>query len=112
ETIDKIARRMRKHKTRLLKRHRPKADESIKYFNESSYKADFLDNLPEEVEEEPEPFYVHKEQFRLRKLYKEEAIMELDLTERPFVVFDNARRGVTSIVWRKEGGDYGMVDVS
>ncbi|MDB4321935.1 ribosome-associated translation inhibitor RaiA, partial [Akkermansiaceae bacterium] len=25
ETIDKIARRMRKHKTRLLKRHRPKA---------------------------------------------------------------------------------------
>ena len=112
ETIDKIARRMRKHKTRLMKRHRPKPDETIKYFDERSYKADFLDNLPEEIIEEPEPLYVHKEQFRLRKLFKEEAIMELDLTERPFVVFDNARRGVTSIVWRKGDGDYGMVDVS
>ena len=37
--------------------------------------------------------------------------MELDLTERPFVVFKNARRKVTSIVWRKPDGDYGIVDL-
>ncbi|MDA8975246.1 ribosome-associated translation inhibitor RaiA [Akkermansiaceae bacterium] len=112
ETIGKIARRMRKHKTRLLKRNHSRNQESIRYLDESHYKADFLDNLPEEVTDEPEPFFVHKEQFRLRKLFKEEAIMELDLTERPFVVFENARRGVTSIVWSKPDGDYGMVDVS
>lgn len=112
ETIGKIARRMRKHKTRLLKRNHSRKQESIRYLDENHYKADFLDNLPEEVNEEPEPFFVHKEQYRLRKLFKEEAIMELDLTDKPFVVFDNARRGVTSIVWRKNDGDYGMVDVS
>lgn len=38
--------------------------------------------------------------------------MELDLTDRPFVVFDNARRDVTSIVWRQPNGDYGMVDIA
>ena len=47
----------------------------------------------------------------MRRLYKEEAVLELDLTERPFVVFANARRDVTSIVWRKPDGDYGMVDI-
>ncbi|MCH1510648.1 MAG: ribosome-associated translation inhibitor RaiA [Akkermansiaceae bacterium] len=111
-TIAKIARRMRKHKTRLLKSHRPKREETIKYLDEKNYKHDFLDKLPEDVQEEPEPFFVHKESFRLRKLLKEDAIMELDLTERPFVVFDNARRDVTSIVWRKPDGDYGMVDIA
>ena len=62
--------------------------------------------------EEPEPFFVRKELFRLRKLSKKDAIMELDLTDRPFVVFDNARRDVTYMVWRKSDGDYGMVDIT
>jgi len=113
-TIDKIARRMRKHKTRLLKRRTPRQEESIRYLDERSYRADFLDNLPDEVneEEEPEPFFVHKESVSLRRLFKEEAIVELDLTERPFVVFENARRNVTSVVWRKPDGEYGMFDIS
>ena len=112
-TIDKITRRMRKHKTRLLKRRTPRQEESIRYLDERNYRADFLDNLPDEVNEteEPEPFFVLKESFSLRRLFKEEAVMELDLTERPFVVFKNARRDVTSIVWRKPDGDYGMVDI-
>jgi putative sigma-54 modulation protein len=112
-TIDKITRRMRKHKTRLLKKRTPRKDESIRYLDERNYRADFLDTLPDEVneEQEPEPFFVHKESFSLRKLYKEEAVLELDLTERPFVVFANARRNVTSIVWRKRDGEYGMVDI-
>ena len=62
--------------------------------------------------EQPEPLFVHKQPFCLRKLSKEDAIMELDLTDRPFVVFDNARRDATSIVWRKPDGDYGMVDIA
>ena len=111
-TIDKIARRMRKHKTRLLKKRTPRGEESIRYLDESNYQADFLDTLPEEVTEEPEPFYVHKESISLRRLFKEEAVMELDLTERPFVIFENARRNVISVVWRKRDGDFGMVDIT
>ncbi len=110
-TIDKICRRMRKHKTRLLKRHRPKPDDTIKHLDESNFRADYLDTLPEDVTEDVAPFFVHKEAFRLRRLFKEEAIVDLDLTERPFVVFKNARRDVISIVWRKPDGEYGMVDV-
>ncbi len=112
-TIDKIARRMRKHKTRLLKRRTPRKEESITYLDEKSYRADFLDDLPDEVNEaeEPMPFFVHKESVSMRRLFKEEAVIELDLTEKPFVVFKNARRDVISIVWRKRDGEYGMIDI-
>lgn len=111
-TIDKIARRMRKQKTRLLKRRTRNHGESIRYLDEKFFRADYLDTLPEETPvDEPEPFFVHKESISLRKLLKEEAIQELELTERPFVIFDNARRDVISIVWRKRDGDYGMLDL-
>jgi len=103
---------MRKHKTRLLKRHRPRPEDTIKHLDERSYRADFLDSLPEEINEDPEPFFVHKEAVSLRRLFKEEAVTDLELTERPFVVFENARRNVISIVWRKPDGEYGMVDVT
>lgn len=116
ETIDKIARRMRKYKTRLLKKHRPKPEDTIKHLDENVYAPDFLDThvLSEEEEEgpEPEPTTIHRESFRLRTLYKEEAIMELELTDRPFVLYKNARRGVIQIVYkRKEDGEYSIVEL-
>ena len=114
-TIDKIARRMRKQKTRLLKKHRPKPEETIKHLDESIYAPDFLEThiiVEEEEGPEPEPVTIHRESFRLRTLYKEEAIMELELTDRPFVFYKNARRGVYQIVYRrKEDGEYSIVEL-
>jgi putative sigma-54 modulation protein len=113
ETIDKIARRMRKHKTRLLKKHRPRPEDTIKHLDEKIFGSDFLDNLPEEHQEnDPEPLLIHREAMRVRSLYKEEAIMELELTERPFVLYKNARRGVMQIVYRRQDdGEYSIVEL-
>ncbi|MDE0827242.1 MAG: ribosome-associated translation inhibitor RaiA [Akkermansiaceae bacterium] len=115
ETIDKIARRMRKHKTRLLKKHRPRPEDTIKHLDEKVFSADFLDNLSDPVEgevgEDPEPVIVHRENYRLRSLYKEEAIMELELSDRPFVFYKNARRGVLQIVYRRQDGEYSVVEL-
>ena len=113
ETIDKITRRMRKHKTRLLKKHRPRPEDTIKHLDEKVFASDFLDTLPEEEPAaDPEPLLIHREGFKLRKLFKEEAIMELELTDRPFVLYRNARRDVLQIVYRrKEDGEYSIVEL-
>jgi putative sigma-54 modulation protein len=115
ETIDKIARRMRKHKTRLLKKHRPRPEDTIKHLDEQVFSSDFLDNLDDPVEgevgEDPEPLIIHRENYRLRTLYKEEAIMELELSDRPFVFYKNARRGVLQIVYRRQDGEYSVVEL-
>ncbi|BDS06370.1 ribosomal subunit interface protein [Oceaniferula spumae] len=112
ETISKIARRMRKHKTRLLKKHRPKPEDTIKHLDEKVYAANFLDDLndEEESEHDPEPMIIHRESYRLRTMLKEDAIMALELSDKPFIVYNNERRNVTQILYRRSDGDYAIIE--
>ena len=107
ETISKIARRMRKYKTRLLKTHRPRANESIKFISEQVYSPDIPDT-PEDSE--VEPVIVHHENYRIRSLYQDEAIMEMELSDRSFIVFLHAKTNKLSILFRRSDGDYGMIE--
>jgi len=78
ETISKITRRMRKQKTRLLKKQRAnRGQDTIRHLDEKVYAADFLDNLndDEESEIDPEPMIIHRESYRVRTMIKEDAIM-------------------------------------
>jgi putative sigma-54 modulation protein len=110
ETIDKIARRMRKHKTRLLKKKRPHRNDSIRHLDERYFRDEIIDH-PEEAEHDPEPFLVHPEKYRLKTMYKEDAVMELELSERPFVLYKSARRGCLTIIYRRKDGEYGAIDI-
>ena len=110
ETIDKIARRMRKHKTRLMKKKRPHRNDSIRTLDERFFREDIIDH-PEESEADPEPFIVHPDNYRLRTMYKEDAVMELELSDRPFVLYKSARRGCLTILYRRKDGDYAALDV-
>ena len=108
ETIDKIARRMRKQKTRLLKKRRPHRNESIRYIDESYYDESAMDH-PEESEHDPEPFIVHTDNYRIRTMYKEDAVMELELTDRPFVLYKSARKDCLTILYRRKDGEYSAI---
>ncbi len=109
ETISKIARRMRKYKTRLLKSHRPRRNETIKHLPEQVFSPD-IPEVVEEEEKEPEPVIVHQENYRVRPLFKDEAIMEMELSERSFIVFKNAKNDTLSILYRRQDGDYGLIE--
>lgn len=113
ETISKIARRMRKHKTRLLKKQRAnRGQDTIRHLDEKVFAANILDSIPEEEEPEtdPEPMIIHRESYRLRTLLKEEAIMELELSDKPFIAYTNERRGVLQILYRRKDGDYSIIE--
>lgn len=108
ETIAKVARRMRKFKTRLLKTHHRPRHGSIKHIQETVYTGESL--LATE-HEEIEPIIIHQENFRLKPLYPDEAIMDLEMSERPFVVFNNAKNnGRLAILFRRKDGEYGMIE--
>jgi len=108
ETISKIARRMRKYKTRLLsKKHRPRHNESIRHIEEQVFSKGVLDN---EEEGEVEPVVVHDENYRIRPLFPDEAIMNLELSEHDFVAFQNAENGKLGILFRRKDGDYGLIE--
>ncbi len=111
ETIGKIARRMRKRKTRLLKKHRPRKGE-VSRLAEAVFAIDALDGLDEDPddEEELEPVIVHKENYRIRPLFHDEAMVDMELSDRDFLVFKNAESGVLSILFRRKDGDYGLIE--
>jgi putative sigma-54 modulation protein len=110
ETISKIARRMRKHKTRLLKRNKVRPEQSIKHLDESVFAANILDTHLDESDVDPEPMIIHRESQTLKTLKREEAILELELTDRPFLVFNNERRDVMQIIYRRSDGDYAIIE--
>lgn len=109
-TIDKVDRRMRKHKTRLMKKNRPHRNDSIRYLDVRLFNESVLDHGQEETHD-PEPFLVHPEKYNLKTMYKEDAVMELELTDRPFVLYKSARRGCMTIVYRRKDGEYGSIDI-
>lgn len=105
ETLSKIARRMRKYKTRMLKSHRPRKQD-IRHLEERV----FSPEIPEDLDEEVKPVIVHKDNYRIRPLFEEEAIMEMELSERSFIIFHNAASERLSVLYRRKDGDYGMIE--
>ena len=44
-------------------------------------------------------------------MYKEDAIMELEISGKPFVLYRNARRNVLQIVYRLHPGEYSIIEL-
>ena len=84
--------------------------ETIRKLDETVYDDSVLD-YPGDSPEDPEPLLIHRESYNLKKLYKEEAIMELELSDKPFVLYRNARRDVLQIVYRRPDGDYSIIEL-
>lgn len=112
ETVTKIMRRMRKHKTRLMKHYRPHRSESIRKLDETVYQEDVLDQEVDiDAPEDPKPVRITREGYDLRTMYKEDAIMELEISGKPFVLYRNARRNVLQIVYRLSPGEYSIIEL-
>lgn len=110
ETIGKIARRMRKNKTRIMKKYRPHHQETIRGLDEKIFSEDILDGEANE-QDDPEPMFIHREGYKVRTMYKEEAMMDLELSEKPFILYRNARRNVLQIVFKRSDGDYCIIEL-
>ena len=112
ETVTKIMRRMRKHKTRLMKHFRPHRSQSIRKLEEKVYEEDVLDqDVDIDAPEDPKPVRITREGYELKTMYKEDAIMELEISGKPFVLYRNARRNVLQIVYRLHEGEYSIIEL-
>jgi putative sigma-54 modulation protein len=113
-TVSKIARQMRKFKTRMLQNHRPRKGK-MRHLDEAVFASRIAhdDHADEEAPEEPdahEPVIVHQENIRIRPLFKDEAIMDLELSDRPFLIYHNADTDKLTVLYRRKDGDYGAIE--
>ena len=103
-TVDKLERQLRKLKTRLIRRWHASGDEAVL--------ADAgIDAAEAEAEQDDAPPKIVKsKKFHIDSMTPDEAVLELELVNHDFYFFHNSETARAAIVYRRENGDYGLID--
>ena len=98
--VDKLERQLKRYKEKL-KRHKPLRNRERRGLQETVYAYESF--------EEETPRVIQTEHYTTHPLTVDEAVMEMDLTDRPFLVFTDVDEKV-KVVYRREDGNYGLID--
>ena len=99
---DKLERQIRKHKTKVNRKHREKGNLNELF---GSY-----ESAPNIEEEEHELEIVRQKRFNLKPMDSEEAILQMDLLGHNFFVYTDAETNNTNIVYKRKDGKYGLIE--
>ncbi|AYV67867.1 sigma 54 modulation protein/30S ribosomal protein S30EA [Niallia circulans] len=99
---DKLERQIRKHKTKVNRKHREKGNLNELF---GSY-----ESTPNVEEEEQELEIVRQKRFNLKPMDSEEAILQMDLLGHNFFVYTDAETNNTNIVYKRKDGKYGLIE--
>jgi putative sigma-54 modulation protein len=103
--IAKIAQQMRKYKTKILRNHRPRG-QSIRHIEEQ-----VLELGPAfHNEEEGQPDVIKTERYPVKPMFVDEAVLQLEMSSRQFVVFQNAKSEKVNILYRRKDGGLGLIE--
>ncbi len=108
QAADKIEKRLRRYK-RKLKDHHGQNGNGRDVFEAASY----VLASPEDDEEVPvdfNPLIIAETSARVKTMTVGMAVMEMDLTEAPVVMFKNAANGGVNVVYRRPDGNIGWID--
>ena len=94
---DKLERQIRKNKTRLKKKN---------VQNIIDFKIDF----EVEKEDENKSKIVKRKNIEMKPMSEEEAILQLELLGHSFFVFKNVKTDEIDILYRRNDGDYGIIE--
>lgn len=103
-TIDALVRQIRKHKTRLLK-HRNSGSIRFENFNESFDKEYNIDKTLDDEEIN----IVRTKEVKMKPMSSEEAVMQMELLNHDFYVFQDTEDMEIRIVYRRKNGNYGLI---
>jgi putative sigma-54 modulation protein len=101
----KIAQQMRKYKTKILRNHRPR-QQSIRHIEEQVLE---LSRAFHETEE-AEPEVIKTERYPVKPMFIDEAVLQIEMSNRQFVVFLNAKTEKVNILYRRKGDGFGLIE--
>ena len=116
QVISKIARQMRKYKTRLLRQQRPRGQQSIRFLEEQVFDPEAFAVFDEAAvtaqgyTEPPEPDILQTEKYPAKSMYVDEAVLQLEMAKgQQFFVFHNAKTDTLNVLYRRKKGDFGLI---
>ncbi len=102
----KVARQMRKYKTKILRSHRPRKDNHVQHFDETVLS---VGEAFEQIEES-EPLVIQTERYPVKPMFVDEAVLQLEMSARQFVVFLNAKTEKINILYRRKAEGFGLIE--
>jgi putative sigma-54 modulation protein len=119
EVVDKIARQMRKYKTRLMRKHRPRKH-TIRHLEETVLRWEWVEGLEDSLETDParstpesnpsEPSVIHSEKYPVKPMFIDEAVLQIEMSSKQFLVFLNAKTEKVNVIYRRKSGDFGLIE--
>lgn len=103
----RIEKRLRRYKRRLKDHH---AHASPKAMGEAAYAIMEAPTEEDEVSEDYSPAIIAESLTRIATQSVAQAVMQLDMSDQPVIVFTNAGNGQTNVVYRRSDGNIGWVD--
>jgi putative sigma-54 modulation protein len=104
----RVEKRLRRYKRRLKDHHAGRGNGAD--VNATSYVLAAPEEDPEQEVTDYNPVIIAESTTTMRQLSVSEAVLELDLTGVPVVVFRHAGSGRTNLVYRRPDGHIGWVD--
>ena len=107
----KLERQVRKYKTRVNRKHRDRGDQEV-------FVAEVQEASPGEVSgaeesvSDSEIEIIRSKQFSLKPMDSEEAVLQMNLLGHDFFIFTDRETDVTSIVYRRKDGKYGLIETT
>lgn len=114
--VERMDKRLRRYKRRLKSHHNHHSaranGEGVREFpaNDYTVRADDADDV--EPARESAPVIIAEAERQIPEFPVSEAVMQLDLTDRAFLVFRNASHGGVNVVYRREDGHIGWIDAA
>jgi len=100
--VDKIERQLRRYKERL-KGHKPSTEVRAKEGKRTIVQA-------ESLEQQQTPVVISTETISIKPMSVDEAVMQMDLMHKDFLVFTDASTENINVLYRRKDGNYGLIE--
>jgi len=99
--LDKLDRQLKRYKDKI-KKHKPLSGRERRV-EKTIYTAESID------ESHSEPSIVRSDSFHVKPMSVDEAVMQMDLLEKEFLVFTDDASEEINVVYRRKDGNYGLI---
>ncbi|MGB5863367.1 MAG: ribosome-associated translation inhibitor RaiA [Sulfitobacter sp.] len=108
---EKMEKQLRRYKRRLKDHHRERAD-PVELLGASSYILASEQDTDGEEPESLQPMIIAEMQTKIATLSVGEAVMQMELSGAPVLVFKKENKTGVNVVYRREDGNIGWIDPS
>ena len=105
DAVDKLYRQLNRHKERIKRHHSSRLSELTA--PESDFQIESSDNGRHSTGGQP---VIHVEHLDMKPQFEDEAVEELEQSDRDFYVFLNARNEQVNVLYRLSDGSYGLIE--